>query len=100
MVLSQSMSSFSLVSSLIAVQYADRSEGRFSGGRASAPAARSAQVGTVRERLDQRLLEVADPLVDVVGLGAWVVVGQRGPHVLVALLDAEPGRQGEAQVRE
>ena len=52
------------------------------------------------QRLDHRLLEVADPLVDVVRLGPRVVLGQRVPVVLVAGLDAEPGGQREPDVGE
>ena len=55
---------------------------------------------SVGERLDQGLLEVADPLVDVVRLGPRVLVRQRGPDLLVVLLDLEPGGQREADVGE
>src|SRR4051812_38375258 len=52
------------------------------------------------QRFHERLLQVADPLVDVVRLDARVVLGERAPIVLVVVLDPQPGGEREPQVRE
>ena len=49
---------------------------------------------------DQSLLQEGQPVVDVVHLRTRVVVGQRVPVLLVALLDAETSGDGETHVGE